>query len=101
MPESDLIADILIAFGSSPRIRLWRQNTGVATSRTGAFVRFGIPGQADISGIGPGGRRIEIECKSLTGRQTDAQRKWGEMITRLGGIYVLARSVGDVREVLS
>lgn len=101
MTETDLVNDILLEFGARPDLRIWRQNTGAARTSRGALVRFGIPGQADISGILSNGRRIEIECKSPHGRQTQEQRSWQAMIERFGGLYVLARSVDDVRRVLA
>ena len=101
MTETDLVNSILLEFGARPDLRIWRQNTGAARTSRGALVRFGIPGQADISGILSGGRRIEIECKTKTGRQTKEQKAWQAMIERFGGLYVLARSVEDVRRALA
>lgn len=99
--EAAILSEILNAIGSRTDVRLWRQNTGVARTRTGQVVRFGVPGQADLSGIlMPSGRRIEIEVKSATGRQSEAQRRWQRMIEKFGGLYVLACSVDDVLEVL-
>lgn len=103
--EADLVSEILHEFGSRDDCRIWRNNVGSAKTRDGRFIRFGIPGQADISGILavtlPGGRvigqRIEIEAKTKTGRQRPEQKKWQAMIERMGGIYILARSVDDVR----
>lgn len=99
MTEHALVQSILIEFGSRPTLRLWRVNTGAALGRAG-FVRFGLPGMADISGIMQGGRRIEIECKTATGRQSPEQKRWQAMIEKFGGLYVLARSVEDVGKVL-
>lgn len=102
MSEAGLIHDILVEFGSRPDLRMWRANVGVARTRTGQFVKFGVPGQADISGIlWPHGRRLEIETKSATGRQREAQRAWQAMIERMGGLYILARSLDDVRAAIS
>lgn len=86
---------ILREFGSRNDMRLWRANAGMARfgRRT---VTFGIPGQADLTGILPGGIRLEIEVKSSSGRQTRNQLSFARMIERFGGIYVLARSVQDV-----
>ena len=64
-------------------------------------MRFGVPGQADISGILSDGRRLEIECKTSTGRQSAKQRAWQRMIEKYGGVYILARSVEDVSACLS
>lgn len=100
--ESDLVQSILVRFGSRPTLRLWRANVLVARDQSGRVVKAGIKGQADISGIlAPSGRRIEIECKTQTGRQTDEQRAWQWMIERMGGLYVLARSTDDVERALS
>jgi hypothetical protein len=63
-------------------------------------VRFGVPGQADLTGILPGGLRLEIEVKSAGGRQTTEQQTYQRMIQRFGGMYVLARSAEDVQEAL-
>lgn len=99
MTESSLIRAILERFGSLPGYRLWRSNSGVAYSPSGRAVRFGWPGQADITGIGPGGRRIEIEVK-VRGKQSEQQQKFAEMIRKMGGVYILARSAEDVEAVL-
>ncbi|RMG17749.1 MAG: hypothetical protein D6729_08280 [Deltaproteobacteria bacterium] len=60
-------------FGTRSDMRLWRANVGAA--RFGRHVvKFGIPGQADLTGILPGGIRLEIEVKGPTGRQSPQQR---------------------------
>jgi hypothetical protein len=97
---------ILIEFGSRPDLRIWRSNSGAAIWRgkngsSGGLVRFGVPGQADISGImRPSGRRIEIEVKTLTGKQSKEQQAWQKMIEWAGGLYILARRIEDVRLAL-
>ena len=98
-PEKRLQNEILRRFGTSPRLRLWRANSGVARIGT-RVVRFGVPGQADLTGILAGGRRLEIEVKSPTGRQSADQKNYQAMITQMGGLYVLARCVGDVEAAL-
>ncbi len=86
-------------------MRLWRQNTGVATydnlvAGTSRKVRFGLPGQADLSGILPDGKRLEIEVKRPGGRQSEEQKAFQEMIERFGGLYILAYSALDVEDRL-
>ncbi len=99
MKEKHVQNEILRAFATRRDMRLWRNNTGVA--RIGRrVVRFGVPGQADLTGILPDGRRLEIEVKSEDGRQTEEQRNYQSMIERFGGVYVLARSVDDVTSAL-
>ena len=87
---------ILLAVGSRPDVRLWRANTGVGVTPDGArIVRFGIPGQADLSGLLIDGRRLEIEVKMPGRTQSEAQLMFGEMILRYGGVYLLAHSVEE------
>lgn len=76
------------------RIRLWRNNGGAARGATGRVVRFGVRGQADITGIvGPNGNRLEIEVKTEGDKQSAAQQRFQAMIEMRGGVYILARSV--------
>ena len=99
MRERAIQNDILRAFGSKRWMRLWRAN--VLAARMGdRFVRAGVPGQADLTGILCDGKRLEIEIKSDRGRQTEDQRNFQRMIERFGGVYVLARSVEDVARAL-
>ena len=89
MKEKRTQNDILRAFGSKRSMRLWRAN--ILAARMGdRFVRAGVPGQADLTGILPGGRRLEIEIKSATGRQTADQRAFQAMIERFGEWPVVA-----------
>jgi len=75
----------------------YRCNTGTAWIN-GQPVSFGYPGAADITGILPDGRRLEIECKSPTGRQSAKQKRYQEKIEANHGVYLLVRSVSDLEE---
>ena len=102
MRESEVQQAILREFGALPWLRIWRANVLVARDARGQMVRAGIKGQADLSGLlAPDGRRLEIECKTATGRQTKEQRAWERMIRAHGGVYILARSVEDVWATLA
>lgn len=105
MKEKTVQNAILREFGTRADCRLWRANVGVARiggarSAGGRVVRFGLPGQADLTGILFGGVRLEIEVKGAGGRQTEEQRAFQRMIERFGGVYVLARSVQDVWQAI-
>ena len=115
MKEHDLQKQIFYKYGSLAWLRLWRNNTGksvglslvMKAKREGIMPAFlpvtsyGTPGMPDILGImAPTGRFIAIETKSSTGKQTQEQRLWDRMIISLGGIYILARSIEDVDNVL-
>lgn len=95
MSEKHTQNEILRTFGTRADMRLWRTNTGVAKLR-GQTVRFGIPGQADLHGILPGGVFLAIEVKSEIGKQSPEQLAYQAMVGKFGGVYVLARSVADV-----
>lgn len=110
--ENWILYEILKAWGARPELRIWRANTGVGwfangkparQKDPGAYpVKFGVPGQGDVSGLLlPSGRRLEIECKTAKGRQSEEQIAFEAMITRYGGLYVLARSVADVDAALA
>ena len=111
MAERDLLFEILSTWGAHPALRIWRANTGMGwfangeparkTDRGAYPVRFGTPGQGDISGLVlPSGRRLEIECKART-KQSDDQKSFQKMIVSFGGVYVLARSLDDVDRALA
>lgn len=98
--EAQIQQEILLYLGTRTDLRAWRSNAGAAIGQRG-LIRFGLQGQADISGLMlPEGRRIEIEVKTDRGRQSEQQRKFQRMIEKHGGLYVVARSVEDVREGL-
>lgn len=80
-------------------IEAWRQNTGTAWIGDQP-VTFGRPGAGDITGILPDGRRLEVECKSPTGIQSEKQKKFQATIERNNGVYILARSVEDLERCL-
>lgn len=78
----------------------YRRNVGVARdSRSGRVIKFGVRGQADIAGI-VDGRAVEIEIKSDTGRQSEAQQNWERAVRRAGGIYLVGRDPLAVIETL-
>jgi hypothetical protein len=112
MAERDLLHLILSSWGAHPQLRIWRANTGVGwfangqparKTDSGAYpVKFGTPGQGDVSGLVlPSGRRLEIETKFARGQQSDDQKSFQRMIERFGGLYVLARSLEDVDRALA
>ena len=85
MREKQVQHAILRAFGTDPRMRIWRANSGVARygDRT---VAFGVPGQADLTGILPGGIRLEIEVKGPRGWQSQKQHYYKQINKGFGGV---------------
>lgn len=90
-----LIKQLMVALSATGVCRVWKQNTGKAY-RDGRWISFGIVGGGDITGILLGGRRIEIECKTGGAKQHEEQRNFGEVIRKMGGIYIVARDVETV-----
>lgn len=76
-----------------------RENTGTAWIN-GQPVSFGYPGAADITGILPDGRRLEIETKSVTGKQSEKQKAYQVKIEANHGVYWLIRSAEELEERL-
>jgi hypothetical protein len=98
MSEAAILKGILLALSRDcgAICTVWRSNTGSLKDHTGRMVTFGVPGQADISGLLHGsGRRLEIEVKTATGRLRPSQETFRRVIEMAGGIYILARSASD------
>lgn len=99
MPEHTTQNQIIRWLALHPQVRVFRQNTGVA--RHGKHVvRYGTPGQPDLHGmVAPMGRYFGIEVKSESGRMSQAQKNYREMMLKMGAVHVTARCVEDVWEV--
>ena len=95
-PEASLLHSIRLALGDDPRVVLWR-TTPVAPDPSQP--RRGLPpGWPDLCGVvAPSGRWLAIEVKSPRGRVAPEQAAWGALLTRMGGVYAVCRSVEDAR----
>lgn len=103
--EKDIQRAILDYLEHHPSVLVWRMNTG-AMERTNAagrkrFVRFGRPGQADITGIlRPWGIRLEIEVKRPGGEPTRDQIEFCDAVQSAGGVYFVVHSVEEAKRQL-
>lgn len=122
-PEQIVSAEIAAAIGAIPGLRVWRNNTGrgvVALSPAGDValrqlvarrlarpIAFGLPGSTDYLGLAAcrcsscgsrTGRFVGLEVKSEHGRLSEQQRRFGEMVQSLGGIWITARTAEEARE---
>lgn len=71
--------------------------------RNGSFRRprpFEIPGVSDLIAI-RSGKVFFIEVKTKTGTQSKAQKEFEKNITMHGGVYLLVRSVEDLKYKLT
>lgn len=96
VPEKDVVRSILQRYVRDPRIKVWRANCGAGQfvyggGKKSQFMKFGLKGQGDISGLLNNGRRVEIEAKGSTGRQEPDQIAFQQMIEQYGGLYILAK----------
>lgn len=98
LSEHDIQSLILIYVTALPHSFGFRMNTGTS-NYGGRFTKYGIKGQPDIFLIYRG-LFIGIECKSKSGVLSTDQKQWRDNCLRGGGVYVVARSVGDVRKVI-
>lgn len=105
--EASIQKRVLLALGSLPDVRLWRQNAGrVRVCKTHRacphcyWLQLAPDGAADLSGVVAGGRRLEVEVKSLVGTQRKSQENFEAMMRRFGAHYLLVRSEEDALEQL-
>ena len=82
---------------------VWRNSVGAMHSvDTNTFVRFGLPGSPDIICIvPPNGQFVGIECKRRDGGRLSKEQQAFKRASELrGAIYVVARSVEDLKGVV-
>lgn len=77
-----------------------RTNAGSWQDGDGRWIYGAKAGTADRVVCLPNGVFCAIEDKSTTGKLSEAQRRYGERVTALGGLFVVARSRDDVRAAL-
>ena len=93
-PENDLKKAIL-SYLQFHEIPAWRINSG-AIKIQNRYIRFSVPGIADIIGVLPDGRFLAVETKSTGNTLTLAQKDFLETITRNNGVAIVAYSINDI-----
>ena len=105
--EAQIQQEIRLALGR--RSVLFRNNSGAyQCPKTGRWIHYGVgsPGGADLIGwhtltITPDmvGKRVAvftaIECKSATGKPTEAQQNFIDQVNKAGGISGICRSAKE------
>ena len=77
----------------------YRQNSGAFKTESGGYMRTAsVSGLPDIVAI-KDGIYIGLEVKTATGRQSEEQREIQNRITAAGGLYLVVRSLDDVRKI--
>lgn len=92
MSESQIQDAIRLVLGRIPGLVLWRNNSGTA-ERHGRHIKFGVgnPGGADLIGL-YNGRFVAAEIKTPIGRLNPEQKRFRDLVEKLGGIYIVLRS---------
>jgi hypothetical protein len=111
--EAGVQQAIRLALGSSPGVKLFRNNVGAYKDPQGRVIRYGLmTGSADLIGwktviVTPDmvGTRIaqfvSVEVKAPKGVVRPEQQVWADNVRKGGGIAVVARSVKDVKFLLA
>lgn len=116
--HSKLVHRVLLKIGTDyHHVRAWKNHSGMAYTpdsvtkainlalemrkgeaiKVSVPIKYGLNGAADISGImRPHGKRVELEIKTGTGKQSDVQKAYQKMITDFGGIYIVVRDLQDL-----
>lgn len=97
MTHSDLVNAILLEV--SPLGLAWNNNTGALKDADGRLVRYGLAGSSDVLAC-INGRFVGIEAKVGRDHQRQNQSDFATAVRAAGGVYILARSVDDVRNTL-
>ncbi len=93
-----LVNSILLAI--SPLGLAWSNDThGLAYDRRGNPFKSGLTGSSDILAC-IRRRFVAIEAKTGTGDLSTPQRRFRDAVIRAGGVWILARSVDDVINIL-
>jgi hypothetical protein len=81
------------------RHKIWarRMNVGKGSIGNSGFHTYGIIGSADITGLLPDGRRLEIECKAgRGGRLSVDQQKFGQDIRDNNGFCFVVHGIPEL-----
>lgn len=120
--EAPLIRRILAAHGARSDLRIWRNESGVywagtpkGRTRGGHLILAGpvrvaaglCKGSADLVGIrevatpnGVVGQFVALEVKTENVALAPHQRRWLELVERMGGLAGVVGSVDEVTEIL-
>ena len=110
MTPEGAVLDAVLGYLQAERVTAWRMNTG-AVKLDKRFVRFGVPGFADILAIPTvrgtfKGLQCQwtepwfIEVKAEKGRQSAEQHSFELQVKDAGAQYFIVRSVEEMEAAL-
>lgn len=98
--EKDIQRSIL-DYLALKRVFHWRNNTGAFKGEHNGktrFVKYGTLGSPDIFALHKG-ILYGIEVKRPGGKQTEGQRLFEFDMTQNGGVYRIAQSIDDIKDL--
>jgi len=96
--EADVLRSVLDLLAAK-RIFALRMNVAALRLDT-RFLKFGVPGQADVLAFPRAGEVWWIEVKSSTGIQTALQRSFQAQVEAVGHRYLLVRNPDELLQEL-
>lgn len=100
MSEGEIQSRIMIALSYCPVVAWAHITTSGTVRRRGKFITVGIPGMPDIIGQLRSGKLFGIEVKTGSGKVSDEQQKFIDLINDNNGVSGIARSVDDALRIL-
>lgn len=104
MTEIDFQRRAYTRLGEEPNLIPFRFNCGRLTNGYSQAVTWGAAkenaGVADLGVLLTGGRFAWIELKQPGKKPSPAQRKFARMVKDQGGLYYVARTMGDIEKIL-
>lgn len=108
-----LVDATLLLIGGQTYVRCWPRVVGLfyrirwdSAGKVSAVKPYqvNVEGEPDIDGIllrwDGIGQRFGVECKTGKATQSAPQRRYQAMITKMGGLYIVARAPEEALEVL-
>jgi hypothetical protein len=93
--ETERYKAILALAAVVPGLSLVRVQSGRIQTRRGGWVHLAPAGTADFLGQ-LDGRALAIEAKNADTGQDEDQRRWATAWMARGGLYLIARDVGEL-----
>ena len=98
--EKEVLADVLQALRCDPRVALVDRRQSGTFMDGDRYIKVGVKGTLDISGMLHGGRYFEIECKRPGGKPDTRQWERIAGIVANGGIAGCATSADEALALL-
>lgn len=99
--ERDILRDIMDALRKHPAVATVQRRQSGVYQDGGRWIRVGVRGEADISGILKGGRAYAIEVKRPGRLPDERQTEFLNRIQAAGGVAGVASSVAEALQIIA